>query len=228
MKEEKNTMQEDVLKSNGVSRRKFLGYAGGLAGAGLLIASCKKEENQAPTDGTIDLGANDSGLLNLLFVMQQIEVAFYEQLLNNKFSGITPQQDAYFKEILDHEIAHRELLRNYLQGKGTIVQTDFSSVTFSWDDNTLKNAELIENLGVATLNEAGRLFVAGEHVALAAKLASVEARQAATISNMLSKGNFFGSVDISGSEQGSLPSNTVNIINKFLVTKVSGNNLPNK
>lgn len=228
MKEEKNTMQEEVLQSKGVSRRKFLGYAGGLAGAGLLIASCKKEENPAPADGTTDLGTNDNGLLNLLFVMQQIEVGFYERLLNNKFAGMTDQQEAYFKEMLDHEIAHRELLRNYLQGKGTVVQTDFSSVTFSSLDNTLKNAEVIENLAVATLNEAGRLFVAGEHVTLAAKLASVEARQAATISNMLRKGNFFGPVDVSGSEQGSLPSNSVTTINKFLVTKVSGSNLPNK
>lgn len=228
MKEVKNTIQEEVSHSKGVSRRKFLGYAGGLAGAGMLIASCKKEDDPVTSDGAIDLGTNDNGLLNLMFVMQQIEAAFYEQVLNNKFTGISTQQEEYFKEMLDHEIGHRELLRNYLQGKGTVVQTDFSSVTFSSRLSTLENAELIENLGVAMLNEAGRLFVAGEHVALAGKMASLEARHAATVSNMISKGNFFGPVDVTGAEQGSLPSNTVTTINRFLATKVSGNNLPNK
>lgn len=222
-------MQEEVLQAKGVSRRKFLGYAGGLAGATILISACKKEKDEPTTnDGAIDLGTNDQGLLNLMFVMQQIEAAFYEQLLNNKYTGIHPAEEAYFKDMLDHEIAHRELLRNYLAGKGTVVQTDFSSVNFSSRAATLETAELIENLCVATLNEAGRLFVAGEHVAIAAKLASVEARQAGTVSNMLSKGNFFGTVDVSGAEQGSLPSNTVTTINRFLSTKVSGNNLPNK
>lgn len=220
-------MQEDVPQSSGVSRRKFLGYAG-IASAGLFIASCKKEENVVATDGATDLGTNDEGLLNLMFVVQQVEAAFYTQLLQNKYTGITLEEEAYFKEILNHEIAHRELLRNYLAGKGTVVATDFSEVTFSSRSSVMDHAELIENLSVATLNEAGRLFVAGEHVSITAKMASLEARQAATISNLRSAGNFFGPVDVAGLEQGSLPSNTVTTINKFLSTKVSGNNLPNK
>jgi hypothetical protein len=228
MKEEKNTMQEEMLQSNGVSRRKFLGYAGGLAGAGMFIASCKKEEDNTPPAGATDLGTNDEGLLNLLFVIQQVEAAFYDNLLKNRYTGISMEEVAYFTEILDHEIAHRELLRNYLQGRGTVVETDFGSVNFSLRANVLENAELIENLTVATMNEAGRLFVAGEHVLLSGKMASAEARHAATISNMRSKGNFFGPVDATGSEQGSLPSNTVTSINRYLATKVSGNNLPNK
>lgn len=220
-------MQEEVPQSSGVSRRKFLGYAG-IASAGLFIASCKKEENVVATDGATDLGTNDEGLLNLMFVVQQVEAAFYTQLLQNKYTGITLEEEAYFKEILNHEIAHRELLRNYLAGKGTVVATDFSEVTFSSRSSVMDYAELIENLSVATLNEAGRLFVAGEHVSITAKMASLEARQAATISNLRSAGNFFGPVDVAGLEQGSLPSNTVTTINKFLSTKVSGNNLPNK
>ena len=192
MKEEKNTMQEEMLQSNGVSRRKFLGYAGGLAGAGMFIASCKKEEDNIPPAGATDLGTNDEGLLNLLFVIQQVEAAFYDNLLKNRYTGISMEEVAYFTEILDHEIAHRELLRNYLQGRGTVVETDFGSVNFSLRANVLENAELIENLTVATMNEAGRLFVAGEHVLLSGKMASAEARHAATISNMRSKGNFFG------------------------------------
>ncbi len=220
-------MQEEVSSSTGVSRRKFLGYAGALAGTGLFIASCKKEEKVVSEAGATDLGTNDEGLLNLMFVIQQVEAGFYEALLKNKYTGMTAAEEAYFEEMLDHEIAHRELLRNYLAGRGTVVATDFSDVKFAVRSSVMDNAELIENLAVATLNEAGRLFVAGEHVSLAAKLASVEARQAATIGNMRSWGNFFGPVDVAGLEQGSLPSNTITTINRFLSTKVSGNNLPN-
>lgn len=228
MKEVKNTIQEEVPQGKGVSRRKFLGYAGALAGSSLLIASCKKEENVIATDGATDLGVNDEGLLNLLFVIQQVEAGFYTELLKNKYTGITAGEEAYFKEMHDHEIAHRELLRNYLAGKGTVVTTDFSDINFSLRAVVLDNAELIENLAVATMNEAGRLFVAGEHVLITAKMASLEARHAATVSNMRSMGNFFGPVDVAGMEQGSLPSNTITTINRFLATKVSGNNLPNK
>ncbi|MBW7912638.1 MAG: ferritin-like domain-containing protein [Taibaiella sp.] len=226
MKEVKNTMQGEVSPSAEVSRRKFLGYAG-IAGAGLFVASCKKEENVVTEAGATDLGTNDDGLLNLMFVIQQVEAGFYEALLKNKYAGITSEEEAYFEEMLNHEIAHRELLRNYLAGKGTVVTTNFSDVKFAVRSSVMDNAELIENLAVATLNEAGRLFVAGEHVSIAAKMASLEARQAATISNMRSVGNFFGTVDVAGLEQGSLPSNTVTTINRFLSTKVSGNNLPN-
>lgn len=228
MKEVKNTIQEEVSHSKGVSRRKFLGYAGGLAGAGMLIASCKKEDDPVTSDGAIDLGTNDEGLLNLLFVLQQVEAALYDTVLKNKYTGMTAEEEAYFKEMHDHEIAHRELLRNYLKGKGTVITTDFSRVKFSVRSSVLENIELIENLVVATLNEAGRLFIAGEHVSIAGKMASLEARHAATVSNMISMGNFFGTVDVTGAEQGSLPSNTVTTINNFLATKVSGNNLPNK
>lgn len=227
MKEVKNTMQGEVSSSAGVSRRKFLGYAG-IAGAGLFVASCKKEENVVTEAGATDLGTNDDGLLNLMFVIQQVEAGFYTTLLQNRYTGITVEEEAYFEEMLNHEIAHRELLRNYLAGRGTVVSTNFDDVNFSVRSSVMDNAELIENLAVATLNEAGRLFVAGEHVSIAAKMASLEARQAATISNMRSAGNFFGTVDVAGLEQGSLPSNTVTTINRFLSTKVSGNNLPNK
>ena len=43
MKDEMNVTPEYETNKN-YSRRKFLGYAGGIAGAGLLIASCTKEE----------------------------------------------------------------------------------------------------------------------------------------------------------------------------------------
>lgn len=228
MKDEMNVTPE--LETNkSFSRRKFLGYAGGIAGAGLLIASCKKEDDDiTPTSDAIDLGENDKGLINLMFVSQQLEASFYALLLETPFTGMTGAQRELFLDMLDHEIAHREFLRNYLDGSGTVVTTDFSQIDFSNKSQVLQVAEQIENLVVALANEVCRLLAFGDTVEIIAKMASVEARHAGTVSNMISEGAFFNTVDASGSEPGMLPSNAVITMNKYLATKVSGNNLPNK
>ncbi|MCB0696293.1 MAG: ferritin-like domain-containing protein [Chitinophagaceae bacterium] len=229
MKEAKNVIAEhETANGTGVSRRRFLGYAGGLAGAGLLIASCGKDNTVAPEAGATDLGVNDEGLINLMFVSQQVEAAFYTQVLLTPYSGMNPTEKLLLTDMRDHEIAHREFLRNYLKGKGTSVQTDFSSVNFDNKANVLENAEMIENLVVALNNEIGRLLVFSDNAAIVVKLATVEARHAGTISNFRNTGSFFGPVDVTGSEPGMLPSNAVTTLNRFLSTKVSGNNLPNK
>lgn len=229
MKDVKNvTPDNETFAVPGVSRRRFLGYAGGLAGAGLLIASCEKENTVTEPANVIDLGINDEGLLNLLLVLQQVEADFYKAVLANRYSGMTKLETEYFTDMEKHEIAHRELLRNYLKSRGSVVTTNFDTVDFSNKRSVLETAELIENQVVASMNEISRLLVSVEHVAIVLKMSSLEARHAATISNMLSVGAYFNTLDATGSEQGSLPSNTINTINRFLATKVSGNNLPNK
>lgn len=230
MKDVKNvTPDNETSAVPGVSRRRFLGYAGGLAGAGLLVASCEKENTVTEPANVIDLGINDEGLLNLLLVLQQVEADFYKAVLANPYSAMTPMEKEYFTDMEKHEIAHRELLRNYLKSRGSVVTTNFAdTVDFSNKRSVLETAELIENQVVASMNEISRLLVSVEHVAIVLKMSSLEARHAATISNMLSMGAYFNTLDATGSEQGSLPSNTINTINRFLATKVSGNNLPNK
>lgn len=228
MKDVKNVLPDNETVAAGVSRRRFLGYAGGLAGAGLLIASCEKENNDPVEPGAADLGTNDNGLINLMFVTQQIEADFYAKILASPYADMTEAELLLYKDMADHEIAHREFLRNYLQGKGTVVNTDFSTIDFTNKWRVLENLELIENLVVSTFNEIGRLFDAGEHVAIVAKMVSLEARHAGTISNLRTRGAYFGTIDAIGVEQGTLPSNSITTFNRFLATKVSGNNLPNK
>lgn len=229
MKEAKNVMPDLGNENNsGVSRRRFLGYAGGLAGAGMLIASCKKDDPVvAPASGTIDLGINDKGLINLMFVSQQVEAGFYTEIMNRPYAGMEAYEKVLFDDILQHEIAHREFLRNFLQGEGTEVETDFSTIGFGNRASVLEHAELIENLVVASFNEISRLLVFPDNIEMVVKLSSLEARHASTISNLRSLGSFFGQVDVTGSEPGMLPSNSIATLNRFLATKVSGNNLPN-
>lgn len=230
MKEATNSSAaQETTQKKDLSRRKFLGYAGGVAGVALLLDACKKDDETIITEpGAMDLGTNDEGLLNYIFVLQQIEAAFYTKVTVDSLDSIPATDAPVFKEIRDHEIAHREVLRNYLEGTGTVVDVDFSSIDFTSLTSVLENAEFIENIVAASMIEAGRLLVTPHNVELVAKMASVEVRHATTMSNMRSLGNFFGPVDASGSEPGSLPSNTITIMNKFLKTKVSGNRLPNK
>ncbi len=229
MKESKMTdLKNNEQGHSGLSRRRFLGYAGGIAGAALLFDACRKEDDPIISDNVIDLGTNDNGLLNLMFVMEQIEAAFYQQILDTPFDGFSPFDDKYYTAIARQELAHREFLRNYLKNTGPVVTVDFSTIDFNSESSVLENAEIFEELVTSTYNELGRLFVATEHVLIVAKIASVEARHAASIANRRNEGAFFGPVDVIGTEPGTLPSNAISIINRFLSTKVSGDNLPNK
>lgn len=232
MKDMKNVTHEgnEAPQVRDVSRRRFLGYAGGIAGAGILLAGCDKKENTDPAvaDGAADLGSNDEGLLNLLLVITQVQADYYEKMLSGYYTGINNEEIALYLEMQKHEIAHREFLRNYLKGRGATVKTDLSIVDFSSKQSVLSTLELLENLGVAAMNEISRLLVSVEHVAMVLKMSSLQARHACTISNILSLGAYYNTVDVTGAEQGILPSNVVNTINRYLSTKVSGNNLPNK
>jgi hypothetical protein len=103
-----------------LSRRRFLGYAS-IAGAGLLVASCSKDDDDDPAvanTGDVDLGSGDTGLLNYIYSLAQLHAAFYTKMCTPMLiTQITAEELKSFPEIRDHKIAHRELLRNILKGK---------------------------------------------------------------------------------------------------------------
>src|ERR1700733_9579166 len=107
---EQQTLQQAA--SGSFTRRRFLGFAGALAGAGIIIAgmdSCKKDPD--PLEGAIDLGGGDPGVLNYLYVMAQLQAAFYTQVvLFFSSSFLSDLEQKYLTDIRDHEIAHREFL----------------------------------------------------------------------------------------------------------------------
>ncbi|HEX8331693.1 MAG TPA: ferritin-like domain-containing protein [Segetibacter sp.] len=226
----KNTVSEnEMLVDNDtgikqVSRRKFLGYAGATSGLVVLATACSKDE---PLNEGIDLGSGDVGILNYAYALEQLEAAFYTQVMATPppFSNVLEGQ--LMNDIKLHEIAHREFFKTAL-GSNAIpaLDVDFSSITFTNRDSVLATAKAFEDLGVSAYNGAGRLLTSSANLVLAGKIASVEARHAAWIRDIISNGTFSSDVDANGLDISRTPMQVLGIAGKYIKTKINASNLP--
>lgn len=211
----------------GLSRRKFLNYAGATSGLALLAAACKKDNNSV-NDG-VDLGSGDTGILNYAFALEQLEAAFYIQVIATPYADMTGNEKALLTDIRDHEVAHREFFKAALAGSAIpALQVDFSTVDFTKRDSVLGTAKAFEDLGVSAYNGAGPLLTSKDFLALAGKIVSVEARHAALIRDLIAPGTFVGSdvVDAQGMEISKSPAMVLSVAGKYIKTKINANNLP--
>ncbi|MDP5045063.1 MAG: ferritin-like domain-containing protein, partial [Leeuwenhoekiella sp.] len=71
----------------GRNRRNFLKVSGlAVVGSGLLLASCSDDDdNGNMMGGTFDLGTGDVGVLNYAYALEQLEAAFYTNVVNGSF-----------------------------------------------------------------------------------------------------------------------------------------------
>ncbi len=100
-KKDLNFLEKDARNSvSPVSRRKFLNYSGLSAAALLFATSCKKEitnpdelqmeeeslmgRNNNPAN-VVNLGNGDIGILNYAYALEQLEAAFYIQVVNSSY-----------------------------------------------------------------------------------------------------------------------------------------------
>ena len=146
------------------NRRDFIKLSGlALAGTGLLLAGCSDDDddNNPPQtnypgmrDGVFDFGSGDIGILTYAYALEQLEAAFYTQVVASPFTGITALETQYMQEIRDHEIAHREFFKAAL-GNDAIpaLEVDFSSINFTSRDSVLGTAKAFEDLGIPSLLE---------------------------------------------------------------------------
>lgn len=228
----------DGLSQSNVSRRKFF-RIGGLLGVSTIIlgaagtmSGCKKKDDD---DEGVNLGSGDTGVLNYAYALEQLEAAFYTQVLAAPYSGMSALESEYLKDIRDHEIAHREFFKAAL-GSNAIqnLEVNFSSVTFSSRDSVLATAKSFEDLGVAAYNGAGKLLTSTDYLTLAGKIVSVEARHAALIRDMISNGSFsdlntlapLGASNANGLDAALKPADVLGIAGSYIKTKLNANNLP--
>lgn len=209
-----------------INRRSFLQLAGvGAAGVALFSTGCQKEER---FEGFY-LGKEDVGLLNYLYVLEQLEAGFYTQLAASFYTGITEVEKALLTDIRDHEIAHSQFFKNAL-GEVAIPRfdTDFSSVNFGSRENVLATAKTLEDTVVSAYNGAGAFFEESKYLTLASQIVSVEARHAALIRNLISEGSFANSevIDANGLDNSMLPSEVLTVVQPFIKAQINSSDLP--
>lgn len=216
------------------SRRKFFGILG--AGTALMVtaAACKKQNpghggGHNPGNGGVNLGSGDIGILNYAYSLEQLEAAFYTQLIATPYSGISSMEMSYLKDVRDHEIAHREFFKAAL-GSMAIqkVEVNFSSINFKDRTSVLGTAKAFEDLGVTAYNGAGKLISNPDYLTLAGKIVSVEARHAALIRDLIMPGSFadMTAVDGNGLDGARTPDEVLSIAGAYLKTKLDASNLP--
>lgn len=226
---EVTTQDQKAHENASLSRRKFLNYAGAIAGAGILIASCKKEDDPKPVEeGAIDLGSNDTGLLNYAYLLQQLEAAFYIEVVKNPYSGMTDTEKGFFVAMRDHEIVHREFLKNYL-GTSAIppsIENDWSSIDFSSKNSVLAKAKFFEETVVAGLNGICKLLISEENIQIVSKMAVVDARHSAIVNNFVYPNTFAEKTDGNGMDVPQDPQSSLDITRQFFKKSISGANVP--
>jgi len=223
-----NILVEPDRIGSSVSRRKFLHYAGAASGLVMVASACKKDDNNM--DSGVNLGSGDTGILNYAYALEQLEAAFYIQVIATPYTDISDEEKMLLTDIRDHEIAHREFFKAALAG-GAIpaLEVDFSTIDFTKRDSVLGTAKAFEDLGVSAYNGAGPLITSADYLTLAGKIVSVEARHAAFIRDLIAPGSFVGSDVIdptTGLEISKNPSMVLSIAGKYIKTKINASNLP--
>lgn len=233
-------MKKEITDSPGsaiMARRSFFKFVGaGAASVGVLaISSCKKAEGDASslsspsqrnfaTGNGVDIGSGDTGILNYAFALEQLEAAFYTQVVATPYKGISDQEKECFTKIRQHEVCHREFFKAALAANGIPALTpDFSKIDFTSRAVVLGAAKAFEDLGVQAYDGAGYLIQNPDYLTIAGKIVSVEARHAAYIRNLVKYGDYAGSdvVDNNGLNASSTIAQVLAIANTFLKTKVS-------
>ncbi|CAN5351082.1 hypothetical protein BH23BAC3_BH23BAC3_23530 [soil metagenome] len=243
-------MENDKLRViNGVSRKKFLKFAGLSAAtvASFGIISCKDgltdvaSSNNSSNDSLfsseldderVNLGSGDVGILNYAYTIEQLEARFYRIVLDNRYSGMSDSELILLGDICEHEAAHRDFLRAAIPQDAIIPDLTFNFDTIDFDsrDSVLRAAQIFEDGGVSAYNGAGQLLENPEFLLQAGKIVSVEARHAAAIRSMIGDSNmaFAGDdiIDENGLDIVRTPDEVIALAQGFIVEEINGSNLP--
>jgi len=243
MEEKKNVIREDSVSPGSeiqsslikkpFSRRSFLAFTG-ISAAALAfgLQACSEDTVTNPAGDAIDLGSGDVGILNYAYALEQLEAAFYIQVMSTPYSGMSGEETSILTDIRDHEIAHRDFFKAAI-GSAAIpsLSVNFSTIDFSSRASVLATAKAFEDLGVSAYNGAGYYIQNAAYLELAGKIVSVEARHAAAIRDLLSpRTTAFAGDDIvdpaTGLDVQRLPSQVLPIAGAYISTRITANNLP--
>ena len=220
---------EKVISSFGIQRRNMLKFFGASAAVVALGTACNNDDDvDENTDTGVFLGTGDFQILNFAYALEQLEAAFYTQVVTSAgFNAMSAIEKTYMMDIKDHEVAHREYFKaalgtNAIQG----LTPNFSTVDFNSRAGILATSKALEDTGVAAYNGAARYLADVNYLLAAGKIVSVEARHAALIRDLISNGTFADDLDGNALDISKPPTAIVDIANTFLTTKISKRGLP--
>ncbi|MDF7813256.1 ferritin-like domain-containing protein [Hymenobacter sp. YC55] len=226
-----------------MQRRSFFRAAGAtLATSTLVLAGCKDDEEPATPVVNNVIAFNgfdtttrqpiDDGVLNYAYLLEQLEAAFYQKVVASPPADLLPGELAYLTDLRDHELIHREYLKALLGSKAYDVslaaplEFNFSSLTLTTRVGVWTAARQLEDIGVAAYNGAGKLLVVTSNLLALGKLASVEARHAALVHEILQSDSFASTVGADGLDDAKTPTEVIELIKSFLPVEVSVAALP--
>ncbi len=219
-----HTQVEETGATYDTSRRRFFQLAGGIAGAGLLFSACRR----TPASSTY-IGEGNYALLNYLYILKQVTVAFYTQAVATPYYGISLVETELQVDLRDQEVAHREYFKKLL-GKNAVknITPQLSAVTFADKKSFLTHATTLEDLSVAAYNGVIRVYTNNDHILTISKIASVDARHAGYVRNILNH-NSFGDglvLDTNGLDRVMAPRAGFTELEKYIETKFDSSKLP--
>ena len=183
-------------------------------------------DHLTPQDSVTLNFANDFGVLNYAYALEQLEAAFYIEVINRAQSGMLSLSEEAF-EVLDdlrkHEVVHRDFFAAALGPNGIgALKVAFPESVFRSQRRVLQTAQTFEDLGVAAYNGAAQLLNNVQFLLVAGKIVSVEARHAAAIRDLLNPLSFAPWAF----DPAFAPTTVLQAADPFIVTEVNVENLP--
>lgn len=235
IKSKNNSGNKEEEITSVVNRRLFLRSAGLATSLGTIVisAACSDDDPDPMIPGTgdaVDLGSGDIGVLNYAYALEQLEAAFYEQVIATPYSGITDAEKTILTDIRGHEVIHRDFFKKALGDKAIKGLTpNFATIDFTKRDAVLGAAKLFEDTGVAAYNGAGKLLKDGGYLLLAGKIVSVEARHASVIRDLINpkSADFAGDdvLDTNGMDKAVAPADILAAVKGYVKDTITGANV---
>jgi len=239
-------MQDNSFLARTLQRRSFFQVAGaGAAASALLLAGCGKDDDPDPVAGNpmlvLAVTTTSNGttvvdtartILNYAYLLEQLEAAFYDKVVATPPTDLQPGELAYLTDLRDHELIHREYLK-YILGSSaydaslaTPLVFNFSTFTLTTRAGVWAAARQLENLGVAAYNGAAKFVNDSAALVALAKIASVEARHAALVHEILEPGSFAGPINATGLDDAKTIVEVIGLIQPFVPVEISTVSLP--
>jgi hypothetical protein len=212
-------------------RRAFFTYLGTAAGIGALaLASCSDDTDVQPASITPAFGTGDVSILNFIYTFEQLQAAFYTQVLARLPLDVQADDRRYFQQLAQHQAIHRDLLarlieRDFPGQRLPLFTFNFSSVDFAQRSAVLSAAKTLEDLGVSAYNGVLPKLATAAYLTLLAGMSSVEARHSALISDLITLGTFANTANSNGLDVTRTPVAALALIQPYIRQTLDGGSI---